>query len=104
VETLFKLMTGMTKIGNSEVQKLKPMISRLYASDSTATSTSLRLLGALVEWVEASHPYCHGPGATGGAEPPEELWQALISQAASHIRWLASLDRAMLAHPPKDRG
>jgi hypothetical protein len=44
VETLFKLMTGMTKIGNSEAQKLKPMISRLYASDSTATSTSLRLL------------------------------------------------------------
>ena len=94
VETLFKLMSGLPRIGTKEAKEaLEPLLAALYPSDATALLASKKMVRALGEWVDASHVYRHGPAATGSSEPPEEIWHLLMSQAAAYVRWLAELDR-----------
>ena len=94
VETLFKLMSGQPRIGGREIRDhLNPLIALRYQADATALAAAQKMLRALVEWVDACHNYRHGPGADGESEPPDDLWQVLIGQAVSYLRWLAELDR-----------
>ncbi|MBN9536807.1 MAG: hypothetical protein BGN99_03465 [Alphaproteobacteria bacterium 65-37] len=94
VETLFKLMTGEARVGDREALKnVSPMLNARYKADETAKTASQLLLKGFIDWVAAAHQYRHGPSEDGAAEPPPEVWQHLLSQAASHIRWLSDLDR-----------
>lgn len=93
-ETLFKLMfVRAPKLAKAEIrQYLLPAIHTRYASDVIAKRSAGKLVDSFTEWVEAAHFYRHAQASEEPTQPPLELAILLVSEAASNIRWLGSLD------------
>jgi hypothetical protein len=53
-----------------------------------------QMLASFSDWVDAAHHYRHAPGEGQPTEPPEEVWQLLMSQGGGFARWLSQLARA----------
>jgi len=98
LEILFKLMFDVRRLGAAEIkQHLLPTIDRAYNGDATARQAAHKLAQSLIDWVDGVHFYRHGQAVEEAAQPPLGLTVALMSGAASYLRWLAELDVARQA-------
>ncbi len=92
VENVFKMMTGEARLGSSEVGKrLKPRLAEL---PGRAADASNRLAESFSDWINACHQYRHAEGVPEPEPPPMDLALALISSAATYLRWLVGMDSA----------
>ena len=91
VENIFKMMFSEPRLGTSEINKrLKPLLSTKY--EGRTVDAAKLMASAMSEWVNACHNYRHAPGEPDPSPPPIEVAVALVSTAASHIRWLLTLE------------
>lgn len=95
-ESLFRLLASRApRLGASEARThLQPIIDRQYDSDPVAKRSMQQMLASFSDWVDAAHHYRHAPGEGQPTEPPEEVWQLLMSQGGGFARWLSQLARA----------
>lgn len=98
-EGLFRLMfSSAPQLNGSEVTKhLKPLVDSFYATERPALHVAQKQLAAFREWIDGAHFYRHEPGTPEPAQPPIDLAVYIVSQGASHIRWLAQVDKSPAA-------
>ena len=77
--------------------KLRPQVEAMYTDRSVVKNASLKLCDGFKSWVEAAHFYRHADDQPGPAQPPQELTVLMVSQGYGWVRWLATIDREMLA-------
>lgn len=95
VENVFKLMTGESRIGPSEItRKLGPRLAQTYTG--RALDAAKLASKAMGEWVNACHQYRHAPREEEPSPPPIGIALVLVSSAAAHLRWLVELDQTTL--------
>ncbi|TPN40041.1 hypothetical protein FKO01_02275 [Mesorhizobium sp. B2-3-3] len=96
-ESLFRLIfPDAHQLSGAEVQKyLRPLVDRVYSGQKPAIYLAQKQVAALREWIDGAHFYRHEPGTEEPAQPPLDLAVYMISQAGSHLRWLAKLDKAL---------
>lgn len=96
IEIVFKLACGdanAPRLGKQEASRyLRPIIDRLYASDSTVQRSANQMVSSLGEWADAAHWYRHGQKTQEPAQPPLDHAILMVGAGANYIRWLASLD------------
>jgi hypothetical protein len=92
-ENLFKLMFSVPRLDAQKAgEKLGPQIQRLTI-EGRQLSSSMKLLEAFKDWINAVHFFRHEAGDESLAQPSSALAVALVSQGAAYLRWLAELDR-----------
>lgn len=94
-ENIFKMMTGKARLTAGDAKgTLAAFINQQVGSaDPVAQRAAHQMLSSFADWVDACHNYRHAPGEAEPPEPPEAVWQLLMTQAAGFIRWLAQLDQ-----------
>jgi hypothetical protein len=91
VENVFKLQYNVPRLGVSEIKtKLTPVIAAHYTG--RVADAGNRLLASFGEWTNAAHQFRHAPGEADPSPPPTEIAILMVSQAATHLRWLLSLE------------
>ncbi len=95
IENLYKQMFPKAPQLNKAnlLNHLKPSIERLFvgAENKNAKRSSLKLIEALINWVDGAHEYRHAAGTPEPLQPPEELTILFVSQGLAYLRWLAEL-------------
>lgn len=90
VENVFKIRYGVPRLGASEIKaKLAPEVALRY--NGRVVDAGNRLLAAFAEWTNAAHQFRHAPGVADPSPPPDDIAILMVSQAASHLRWLVGL-------------
>lgn len=99
IENLFKQMfPKVPQMNKANLQKhLKPAIEQHFTGEGNknARRSSLKMIDALINWVDGAHEYRHAPGTPEPLQPPETLTILAVSQGLSYLRWLAELRLAM---------
>ena len=86
-------MFNAQRLGSAEIrQHLLPTIAQMHGDDATARQAANKLAQSLCDWVDGVHFYRHGQAVEEAQQPPIGLTVALVSGAASYLRWLAELD------------
>jgi hypothetical protein len=96
-EILVKLLDGgkIARLMPPEAEKvLGPMVQRAYADDDTARDAAKAILRGFFDWVVSVQPYRHGQRLEEFRPPPINLTVAIVSSAATYIRWMIDLERA----------
>ncbi len=90
-ETLFKLMTDLSRLGDTEIEKaLTPKLEAFYSN--AALNATKQWVQSWRKWVIALQHYRHADGVEEPAPPPIELAVALISAGTAQLRWLLDFD------------
>ena len=99
IEGLFCLMLpDVQRLSSGAVQRLRPLIERLYGGDRRAQEACEKLLQSFRSWIDAAHEYRHEEGKPDiVAQPPLTLAVHIVSTGAAHLRWLVELDAASLS-------
>ena len=99
-EILTRLMdrSGKTsRLGPAEIESVfGPMIARAYAGDDAAGEAARSMLEAFRGWAASAQQYRHGERAAEPSSPPMDLAVAILSSAATYLRWLVELERTAL--------
>jgi hypothetical protein len=91
VENVFKIRFGVPRLGASEIKsKFNPTLPDHYSG--RATDAANRLSAAFAEWTNAAHQFRHAPGIADPSPPPMEITIIMMSEAASYLRWLVTLE------------
>jgi hypothetical protein len=99
VEALFGLAFPYVRLSGDEIERrLLPVISGAHEADAAAQAAARAMVKSFQSWVEASDVYRHQPGDAEVPQPPADMAILAISQGASLVRWLASLDEARQGH------
>jgi hypothetical protein len=72
-EAVFRLITGLPRLGGAELAELSPILQRLYAQQDTALRSAQKMLASFKDWVDAAHFYRHEEGSEEPAQPPLQL-------------------------------
>jgi len=95
IENLFKQMfPKVPQMNKANLQShLKPAIEQQFPGEENknARRSSLKLIEALIDWVDGAHEYRHAPGTPEPLQPPEVLTILFVSQGLAYLRWLAEL-------------
>ena len=76
----------------NEVDKyIRPVLDRRYAGNQPAIDAGRLLLGGMKNWINAAHPYRHGPEQQEPADPPTDFVIAHLSAGATYLRWIIKL-------------
>jgi hypothetical protein len=102
-EILARLMDGSGKIsrlGAAEIESVfGPMVQRAYGGDDAAGEAARSMLDAFRGWVASAQQYRHGQRAEEPPSPPMGLAVAILSAAATYIRWLVELEQMAQRSP-----
>lgn len=95
IENLYKqIFPKAPQMNKANLQNhLKSAMELLFpgAENKNARRSSLKLVEALIDWVDGVHEYRHAPGTPEPLQPPEELTILVVSQGLAYLRWLAEL-------------
>jgi hypothetical protein len=90
VENVLKNQYNVPRLGASEIKaKLAPEVATRYSG--RVVDAGNRLLASFAEWTNAAHQFRHAPGEADPSPPPADIAILMVSQAASHLRWLVSI-------------
>ena len=99
-EILTRLMDRSGKIshlGPAEIESVfAPMIARAHTGDDAAGESARSMLEAFQHWAASAQRYRQGQRAEEPPSPPMDLAVAILSSAATYIRWLVELERTAL--------
>jgi hypothetical protein len=62
----------------------------------------MKLVQSLKEWIEACHMYRHAQRDEEPVQPSLDFAIALISSGASYLRWLGTIDQALVSSSRAD--
>ena len=95
VENVAKQMLKVARLTANEVRG--PLRTIACAGlDGTERDGTNRMIESFAEWVNACHQYRHAPGAPEPQPPSLHLAILMVSQGASWLRWLITLDQTNL--------
>lgn len=94
VEILFKLLIGSGSLDEGNVKRtMQSLTDRLYADESHARATAIRLGLGFADWVNVVHPFRHGQETEIPLTLPDDLLVLMLSQGSAYIRWMVDLDK-----------
>lgn len=99
-ENLFLLTFGTAKInrltGPFIDQNLKPAVAALpWGQEGKAAGEAM--VDALKNWATASHKYRHEASHPDPHQPPFDLAILMVTQGTGFVRWLVTIDKAVMA-------
>lgn len=95
-ENLAKLMVPIARLTPTEVEKQpKPLV--LVGLIETEKNAANLMLNGFAAWVAACQQYRHASGKEQPDAPSLELALWMVSDGAAHLRWLANVDKKLIA-------
>jgi hypothetical protein len=96
VENVSKLMCpDIERLGATEVKRHLQPIALAGTSDKERDARG-RMIESLAEWMNGCQKYRHAAGQPEPTEPSLDLAILMVSQGASWLRWLITLDQTNL--------
>lgn len=100
-ENIFRIM--FSKANRLSEQFIRehstPAIANLNY-DQEARLASESMCESFGDWTKAAHKYRHETGRPDEHQPPLDLAILLVSQGTAFVRWLVTIDKAMIAMQP----
>ena len=89
-ENVFKRMTGVSRLGSSEIEKnLKPIISKKF--EGSNLNAAKLYCSSFGNWVNSLHQFRHADAEQAPSQPDERLTLALFSAGTGYLRWLVGI-------------
>lgn len=76
--------------------KLKPAVAAL-GWNAEAQLAAEAMVDAFKDWVKACHKYRHQAGNPDPHQPPLDLAILMVTQGTGFVRWLVTIDKAVMA-------